>query len=150
MNLRSMARRDGQPAPRLHLRAARRCAWGRSPRRRPVLPQYSHFKCWAVRCSEHPFGRQLWVCSPRVWANSEALTWVFSQTAGSTCEFWVNPVNSTFRHALPPPARRERAASGAGRGVELRHQPGRLAERLARPALHQTQPAPLQPLRRLR
>jgi hypothetical protein len=32
----------------------------------------------------------------RVWVNSKALIGIFSQTAGSTCEFWVNPVNFTF------------------------------------------------------
>jgi hypothetical protein len=29
--------------------------------------------------------------------NSKALIEIFSQTAGSTCEFWVNPVNFTFQ-----------------------------------------------------
>jgi hypothetical protein len=30
------------------------------------------------------------------WVNSKAFIGIFSQTAGSTCEFWVNPVNFTF------------------------------------------------------
>ena len=28
---------------------------------------------------------------PRIWVNSKALIGIFSQTAGSTCEFWVYP-----------------------------------------------------------
>jgi hypothetical protein len=30
-----------------------------------------------------------------IWVNSKALIGIFSQTAGSTCEFWANPVNFT-------------------------------------------------------
>jgi hypothetical protein len=37
---------------------------------------------------------------PRVWVSSTALVGIFSQTAGSTCKFWVNPVNFTFRVGL--------------------------------------------------
>ena len=31
-----------------------------------------------------------------MWAIFRALIGIFSQTAGSTCEVWVNPVNFTF------------------------------------------------------
>jgi hypothetical protein len=36
---------------------------------------------------------------PEIWVNSKALIEILSQTAGSTCESWVNPVNVTFRAA---------------------------------------------------
>jgi hypothetical protein len=32
----------------------------------------------------------------QIWVNSKALMGISSQTAGSTCEFWVNPVNFTL------------------------------------------------------
>jgi hypothetical protein len=35
--------------------------------------------------------------------SNKALIVIFSQTSGSTCEFWVNPVNVIF--GAPPPAR---------------------------------------------
>ena len=41
----------------------------------------------------------------KIWANSKALIWIFSQTAGSTCNLWVNPVNFTsgLVKSDPPP-----------------------------------------------
>jgi hypothetical protein len=33
----------------------------------------------------------------QIWVNSKALIGMFSQTDGSTCEFWVNPVNFTLQ-----------------------------------------------------
>jgi hypothetical protein len=39
---------------------------------------------------------------PRILLNSNAHIGTFSQTAGSTCKFWVNPVNVTFRPSPPP------------------------------------------------
>jgi hypothetical protein len=46
----------------------------------------------------------------QIWVNSKALIGIFSQTAGSTCEFCVNPVNCTFCPRAPS-ARRRPAAS---------------------------------------
>ena len=48
----------------------------------------------------------------RIWVNSKAPIGIFSQTAGSTCEFWVNPVNFTFEslEVEPNPAAVEAAA----------------------------------------
>jgi hypothetical protein len=34
-----------------------------------------------------------------MWVNCKAFIGIFSQTSGSTCEFWVNPVNFTFNRA---------------------------------------------------
>ena len=59
--------------------------------------------------------------SPRIWASSKALVGIFSQTSGSTCEFWFNPVHSTVgarpRGAARPAAGALRhRAGGASRG----------------------------------
>jgi hypothetical protein len=40
----------------------------------------------------------------KIWANSKALIWIFSQTAGSTCNLWVNPVDFTFAFGPGAPA----------------------------------------------
>jgi hypothetical protein len=39
---------------------------------------------------------------PRLWVNSKSLIGNLIQTAGSTCKFWVNAVNFTFRVCTPP------------------------------------------------
>jgi hypothetical protein len=48
---------------------------------------------------------------------------MYSQNTGSTCEFWVNPVNSTLREGTgsAPGGHRERApGEGTGRGQRER------------------------------
>jgi hypothetical protein len=66
------------------------------PSQRPM------FAAIADRCA--PTGQNLNVTAP-VWVDPEsgstcqlfkALIGIFSQTARSTCDFWVNPVNSTL------------------------------------------------------
>jgi hypothetical protein len=52
------------------------------------------------------------------WVNSKALVGIFSQTSGSTCEFWVNPVDFTFRWPSPAP-RALLLLSGAGWAAPL-------------------------------
>jgi hypothetical protein len=47
--------------------------------------------------------------------NSKVLMGIFSQTTGSTCEFWVQPVGSIFHHGrcFPPVLARHRGTSSA-------------------------------------
>ena len=106
-------RRGWDPPQASPAGAARRRTWGpatpaRSHRRRspcPRRPVYTHARHSArwhgvallVRVGV-PLKPEIHRVDPRIWVNSEALIGIFSQTAGSTCEFWVNPVNFTFRH----------------------------------------------------
>jgi hypothetical protein len=54
----------------------------------------------AAAATERAVARVAAAVDPKsAWVNSKALVGIFSQTAGSTCEFLVSPVNFTF--ALP-------------------------------------------------
>jgi hypothetical protein len=63
-------------------------------------------------------------------ANSKALIGIFSQTAGSTCEFWVNPVDFTLA-SLGTHAQVFCAAVGAA-PIPCPEVPGRLLTASAR------------------
>jgi hypothetical protein len=55
---------------------------------------------------------------------------IFSQTAGSTCEFWVNPVNFTFRCAGDPHSDDDQNMGGVAPGL------GRIAASGCRSSTH--------------
>jgi hypothetical protein len=42
-------------------------------------------------------GPEIHRVGPRIWVDFKALMEIFSQTAGSACELWANPVNFTVR-----------------------------------------------------
>ena len=58
--------------------------------------RHSSASCFTPSCSPHPEPENHRV-DPIIWVNSKALIMNSIKTAGSTCNFWVNPVNFTFR-----------------------------------------------------